>query len=68
MSNQDVPLFPPYWFVHNLNEGVARDWAGDGPAPVRTALDPLVMFAWHTATAGLREPQPLLASCLLSGV
>jgi hypothetical protein len=43
-------LIPPPWFVANFNAGVSQDWAGEGPPPYRTALDPLVMFSWHQAT------------------
>jgi hypothetical protein len=56
---EPLPVFPPDWFVTNFNAGVARDWAGEGPAPYRTALDPLVMHAWLMATEDLRHPRPL---------
>jgi hypothetical protein len=55
-----IPLFPPSWFVENLNAGVSRDWAGAGSPPVRTALDPLVMHLWHLATENLRKPMPFV--------
>ena len=61
---EPVPLFPPSWFVANLNAGVARDWQGDGPPPYRTALDPLVMGMWHMATADLRRPMTFVGSVI----
>lgn len=36
-----VPLIPPDWFVTRFNLGCPF-------APYRSALDPLVMLAWHT--------------------
>lgn len=65
---EPIPVFPPAWFVENFNAGVARDWAGEGPAPYRTALDPLVMYSWHLATESLRKPQPLISICVIGGV
>lgn len=47
------PIFPPWEFVQRYNE--AR-W----PRPCVTALDPLVMLAWHMATQDLRRPGQLL--------
>jgi hypothetical protein len=53
MEVSGVPLFPPPDFVERFNaEPVA---AG---LPYRTAMDPLVMHAWHLATAP--APQSLL--------
>ena len=43
------PIFPPWEFVQRYNE--AR-W----PDPYRTALDPMVMLAWHQATEWQRRP------------
>jgi len=62
-EGQAVPggsLIPPDWFVANLNAGVRRDWAAAGPPPHRTALDPLVMLAWHT----MNETKPGLITGL----
>ena len=56
---EPLQIFPPHWFVANFNAGVSRDWAGLGPPPYRTALDPLVMFTWHLATESLRRPMPM---------
>ena len=36
----DTPLIPPQWFVGRWNE--------HNPGQYRTALDPLLMLAWHT--------------------
>lgn len=69
MSEQPAeppPVFPPAWFVANFNAGVARDWAGEGPAPYRTALDPLVMGMWGVATADLRRPMPVIIGPLIT--
>jgi len=65
MSEQhdSIPVFPPPWFVENLNAGVSRDWAGDGPAPYRTALDPLVMAAWHMASMVPRTSLFIVTGC-----
>jgi len=61
MSSQDVPLFPPYEFVRRLNEAVAGQWSPEKPPPpYRTALDPLVMLAWHQAST--LRPLPLIIS------
>lgn len=56
---EPIPLFPPSWFVENLNAGAAKDWCGDGPPPVRSALDPLVMYTWHLATKNLNRLVPM---------
>lgn len=49
----DPPLIPPPDFVERYN---AEPTAAG--LPYRTALDPLVMLAWHYATH--YEPQPLI--------
>jgi len=56
MEVNGVPLFPPPDFVARFNmEPVA---AG---LPYRTALDPLVMYAWHLATAPASQ-SPLIVT------
>jgi hypothetical protein len=61
MSNQDVPLFPPYWFVERFNEqAFERRSPADRWPRYRTALDPLVMLAWHQAS--MLPPLPLIVS------
>ena len=45
-----VPLIPPDWFVTRFKLG-----SPDGP--FRSALDPLVMLAWHT----VNEERPFTA-------
>lgn len=58
MSSQAPPLFPPHWFVGRFNEQAwERRTPGDPWPRYLTALDPLVMLAWHTAT---RLPPPVL--------
>ena len=54
---QAPPLIPPWWFVQRFNEA-------NYPDPYRTALDPLVLLAWHTVTAWQRHPTPMV---LISG-
>ncbi len=62
---EPVQVFPPTWFVENLNTGVARDWCGEGTPPYRTALDPLVIFSWYLVTQVLDQPRSLV---VVSGV
>ena len=50
----EPPLIPPDEFVTRWN--VAAMQAGQ---PFRSALDPLVMLAWHLATERDRSPQPI---------
>lgn len=39
-------LFPPDWYVDSFNaNALVNGW------PMRTALDPLLMMAWHLASA-----------------
>lgn len=40
--SSDVPLLPPDWFVLRYNERKNPE------QPFRSALDPLVLLAWHT--------------------
>lgn len=42
-DNPKPPIFPPLWFVERYNEAGFSD-------RYRTALDPLVVLAWHMAT------------------
>lgn len=50
------PLIPPLAFVARFNAQPCR--AG---LPYLTALDPLVMLAWHMASEAALKPGPLLA-------
>lgn len=43
-------LFPPQWFVDHWNSNGLRG------APYATAIDPLVMMAWHLAGESARKP------------
>jgi hypothetical protein len=54
----DSPIVPPPWFVENFN----REPVAAG-LPYRTALDPLVMQAWHFATS-----EPPLPPCIVTGI
>lgn len=47
-----VPLLAPLEFAERFN--ASPDRCG---MPYLTALDPLVMLAWHTATEDLRKPR-----------
>jgi hypothetical protein len=51
-------LIPPAWFVTNFN----REPLALG-LPFRTALDPLVMQAWHFATS-----EPPVRLCIVTGI
>ena len=53
MSQEPIPVIPPPDFVARFN---AEPTAAG--LPYRTALDPLVMLAWHYATS--EPPQPLI--------
>jgi hypothetical protein len=46
-------LIPPDWYVASFNAGALKDGR-----PFRSALDPLVMMAWHLASAP--PPGPFL--------
>ena len=48
-----LPIFPPLSFVQRYNEA--------HPDKVRTALDPMVLLAWHMATEDLRRPGRFLS-------
>ena len=47
---QQPSLLPPQWFVERWN------LMGHRGAPYATALDPLVMMAWHLVTEPARKP------------
>ena len=52
MPDMDEPsLIPPSWFVEQFNARQPAD-------RYRTALDPLIMLAWHQVTRN--EPGPLI--------
>jgi hypothetical protein len=50
---REVPIFPPQSFVDR--------WSAASPDKVRTAMDPMVMMAWHQANEQSRQPFRLLA-------
>jgi hypothetical protein len=57
------PLIPPWWFVRQFNArppDLQAALARHTLPPYRTALDPLVMLAWHQVTEIERRPNQLL--------
>lgn len=56
VTMEDQPsIFPLQWFVDRWN--MQLDLRG---APFATALDPMVMMAWHLATESARKPMQIL--------